>query len=619
MNDSTTSGDIVPASQDDSAPVVYHFWDGNMPKAHDNVAKMFQQATILEQHHHLNVLHKLWMKEKISATEVQDLPFAGVFICHMPGSSRKVRVLHGFGVYKIDDTLPQLPMALSGDFSFDGIDPSVYCFDLDILAKVKFRVPRQSEFDEMLEFVGTSTNKSKQTLFKAKDLTKDHEYPRIVPVPPYMVYDGFTKDIDTLVLYERFLHACEDTRGDDLAPLRHALEFIRLGVVSTTAAFNNPTITHEVLQAPTTRTKASWRKDRLSKLYGTPLPPVPDSDFATPPANNNATSVTIFDPAPRQTTPTTPGDNPTVAPRPTPVSQPPSSTPAAPVPNPPQSASPSTVMGTGGHVVLTHEMFQELLNRATRDRVPPVTPSTSRSMEDDSDDDDDYDLGLSRSAFLNILGMCGLEEGMEDHLPPLWKRLGEKKIDKAEKVKIIKFAINKNVLYKSCKVPCLHSIVKMIRERNFEGDVMCDDLATAVKGLSPFCVPALSSHQVASHNLTAENIELASQTTVKDVAGNKLVCSVPTTFEGLTKHIKRFCNLVFAIFGPKSPLVLLSSALVDALEDLGTSSQAAFNFQSYASVLWILMLQARHFSSGLSEGEHTTLPVFANMLMDLDM
>ena len=101
----------------------------------------------------------------------------------------------------------------------------------------------------MVQYVGTSTNKGKQVLFKAKDLSEEHDYPELIPVPPYMVYDGFTANLDALAVYKPFLHACKDAKSVHIAPLRHALEFLRLGVISATVQFNNITLPHNILQA----------------------------------------------------------------------------------------------------------------------------------------------------------------------------------------------------------------------------------------------------------------------------------------------------------------------------------------------------------------------------------
>ena len=621
--DAVSTGDIIPNSQEDAPMRKSYFWDGNLPRPWTTIAKHFAKTPIETQLLEVTAIYDLLSKETVSLADIQNLPFTCAFIAHLPGNLRKVRVMHGLGAHlpsTLADTVPPVPMVLSGDFVPNAMEPQVYVFDLDVLHPKEYHIPTQADFDSMIEIIGQSSSRTKPTLFKAKEVANTFAYAQLVPVPPYMVYDGLTDDMDALVLYERFYHACEVDHGaTHMAPFRQALEFLRLGAVSTTANFNNPSIPWEILATPPTRAAARWRSARLEQWYSSAPTSAPVAT-TTPSSPPDATaSITIVNPVGTEApTPIrSPPPPPTEVPRETPAP----ATPANAAPPPQAQSSPTAVTSTAPApevITLTKDMFLELLNRATKEKVTTITPATSKSFED-SDSDEEDNLGLSKSTYLNILGMCGLEEGREEEIPLLWRQLAEKNIKEADKAKHIRFALTKNMIYQSCRVPCLHSIVTMIRKRAFEGDVTTDDLANTVKGLSPFCVPALTAQQIAHHNQTAENIDSATHTTVKDVAGNKLTCTVPKSFEGLLKHLKRFCNLVFAIFGDKCPLVLLTTDLINTLDAYTETNQENFSYQSLVTVMWILMLQARHFSSGLSVGEPLTIPAFANMIMDLNM
>ena len=619
--DAVSTGDIIPTSQEDSSERKFYFWDGNMPRPWTPIAKHFATTSIETQHLQVTAIFDLMNKDTFSILDLQNLPFTCAFIAHLPGNLRKVRVMHGLGANQVSslaDTVAPTPMVLSGDFVPGALDPQVYVFDGDIVQPKEYHIPTQADFDSMIEIIGQAPPRTKPTLFKAKEVHNTFAYTQLVPVPPYMVYDGLTDDMDALILYERFLNACEVNRSaPHIAPFRQALEFLRLGAVSTTANFNNPSIPWEVLATPPSRSAARWRSNRLEMWYATTSTSAPEDTEQPASPNGTDASIAILEPVDEEeATPLrTPSTEPATEPEQTetaPSAQvpPPQAHPAPTAPAP--SAPPKEV------ITLTKDMFLELLNRATKEKVTTITPATSKSF-DDSDSEEEDNLGLSKSTYLNILGMCGLEDGQEDSIPLLWRQLAEKNIKEADKAKHIRFALTKNMKYKSCRVPCLHSIVTMVRKRTFEGDVTTDDLANTVKGLSPFCVPALTAQQIALHNQMGENIDSATHTTVKDVASNKLTCTVPKTFEGLLKHLKRFCNLVFAIFGEKCPLMLMTVDLIDTLDAYTETNQENFSFQSLVTVLWILMLQARHFSSGLSVGESVTIPAFANMIMDLGM
>ena len=58
----------------------------------------------------------------------------------------------------------------------------------------------------------------------------------------------------------------------------------------------------------------------------------------------------------------------------------------------------------------------------------------ARSIKTGSaEEDSSSTLGLSRSAYERLLGMCGLVQGEDNLLPPLWKQLSEKLVTSTDK------------------------------------------------------------------------------------------------------------------------------------------------------------------------------------------
>jgi hypothetical protein len=111
-----------------------------------------------------------------------------------------------------------------------------------------------------------------------------------------------------------------------------------------------------------------------------------------------------------------------------------------------------------------------------------------------------------------------------------------------------------------------------------------------------------------------EALEAASSTTVKDHSTLKLVASAPTTFDGLVKRIKRFGNLLFAIFGDTSALFMQIEDMILALDTYGEHARTTMTHQTIASILWITHLQARHYSAGAMKGEKALKAEFTTMM-----
>ena len=646
-NDSTAQEDNIISTQESGDPPFQNesstsaesfiFWDGNIGPPAGRVAKTFQEMTIEDQQRRTEEMFKKLCDPDFHPALLNLDPTIIPVIAHMPGPGRRVRVFHGLGTPATQGTRRDencFIFALHGEQVDDVSTPRAYQLPPEILDFTKFKLPAVDKFEKAMKEVKEGTVKN--TAFKAGNLRlSTPDISAVAAVPPYLVYDIFGRDIDCLILYERLKEAARDETSLCKGALNRALDFVKLGFVSTTLKDNNPMLPYDCFLAPESDEAAQWRSIRVKCLYPPPnlfasredeateIPAEPEKALSsddesikvtgveqphTPRTRNNSEDSTAS-PAPAQPTPYKPT-------RPTATFFEREEA-AAGVPPPVQHTQPApplaqpTVPPQNPQVItLTEDMFRRLWEAAGKSATATTLPKVAEPELDAT-------FGLPRSAFDTLLGMCGLARGLEGEIPTLWKKLGEKKLETSDKYRIIKFALQSEIKHKTCKVPGLHAVVKMICKRDFEGEVSISSLACAVKGLSPFALPFLTEAQVDAHNELATSIEEASSTTVKDVSGNKLKCTVPPTFETLVKQIKRFSNLLFACFGESSPMFLATEEVIDELEYYNDTAQANLNKQSFASILWILMLQARHFAAGLMHGQNGTISAFANMLVEL--
>jgi hypothetical protein len=225
----------------------------------------------------------------------------------------------------------------------------------------------------------------------------------------------------------------------------------------------------------------------------------------------------------------------------------------------------------------------------------------------------DTTLGLSESVYKKILTMCGIAAGQEDETPELWKQLSEKNLNKNDKASLIQQTLNREIKWNDSKVKPLTYLISMVIQRNFEGETSMSSLLSAAKGLTPFAFPCLSEAQVDDFNELTQAITDATTTTISDVRATKFKATSPGTFEGLLKRLKRLGNFLFAIFGEGCPLLENLEACIIDLDDYNETARTNMTRRSIASILWIVHLQARHFSAGLMAGTNALKAEFSHM------
>jgi len=146
-------------------------------------------------------------------------------------------------------------------------------------------------------------------------------------------------------------------------------------------------------------------------------------------------------------------------------------------------------------------------------------------------------------------------------------------------------------------------------------DQTTSSLNSAVKGLSPFAVPHLTESEIDDFNDHAEAIHEATSTSVADVQSNKIKAKAPKSFEELLRHLKRFANLLFAIFGEGCKMLIALLSTIEDLDNYNDTARANTSATTMAAIMWIVMQQSRHFAAGKMSGGTQFLPTFANMAM----
>ena len=95
-------------------------------------------------------------------------------------------------------------------------------------------------------------------------------------------------------------------------------------------------------------------------------------------------------------------------------------------------------------------------------------------------------------------------------------------------------------------------------------------------------------------------MEKASAVTVGDVekAKSSVQASVPDSAEDFLTLLKRYANLLFALFSGDCPLFKCVANVVDCIRDYSHAARKAMTKPSKASILWIIFLQSRQFAIG---------------------
>ena len=103
--------------------------------------------------------------------------------------------------------------------------------------------------------------------------------------------------------------------------------------------------------------------------------------------------------------------------------------------------------------------------------------------------------------------------------------------------------------------------------------------------------------------------------TVADIAKTKQKSVVPDTFDKLVKLLQKYINFLHAAFGGLCPLSLVLRKMLSALKTY--SEKQSITKTTIASILWIILLQSRHFALGQMQGKMAVIPEFKSLQDDI--
>ena len=570
---------------------VSNHWSGVFPEPQGMIANYFADATNTEQLQQIENLLSI-TDDKVPKLELGEFwKVLTPFLVAVPGGGRNVRVVYNltkadnYPLLKGSD-IDGMLLSFTGEMIPNHQYPKAMVFPPSAVKARQIRVPEGETFSKKRRDNSLIT---KKTWFSARQVDRVINIPAIIPVPAYLVYDLFNKDGCAMIIYERWM----STRGSfggkfDLVNI--ALRaFLKAQVVTPTTRETQTRLNQDIfIKSPPLITQ-DWKAYELNIL----LPQLKEA----------------------QRQPPTPSAASMAEPKPSAGNEEEQALPTQPVQanNHQQIYSDASGNQTTPHLATTpttRTYTVEDIERAAakgaveayKEFVEKQTTTQTKSKAKEPSDKVAETFGMCRSEFEKLLCMCGLAPGEEDELPTIWQQLAEDNLSKAGKKSIIKAQLRNVVHFEEEKITPFATLIKMIANRDFEEDTSVSSLRSAAKGLTPYAVPPLTDLEIDTINDKAEALELATTTTVKDHTSSTLEAKSPTTFSKLVQLLKRFCNILVALFGRGCPLYVEILALVKHLEGYGDYAKGNMNQQTMSSIVWLVHLQAREFSAGLMTG-----------------
>lgn len=135
------------------------------------------------------------------------------FLVPIPGREGICKIVYGVGAGSgitglIANDLGDNILVLHGEISPLITIPVAFKFPEEALFPQATKVPSMAQ----LQVQCKKQNKS-EFWFKHKEVEKQAFLPSLIPVPAFLVYDGFDKDIDPIVVLERWLNLQETLKG----------------------------------------------------------------------------------------------------------------------------------------------------------------------------------------------------------------------------------------------------------------------------------------------------------------------------------------------------------------------------------------------------------------------
>ena len=537
------------------------FYTGQLPAARGTVATaMAAQGPPATQRDNAEAMYQFLLDPQNDLRDLNGDDSVFTAVVSIPASG-KVKVIYGmgFGTAGIGQASPIQGKLLALYGEGGGILGPAQAIVLD--ATLRDSVRMKNLTDAEIEAVFQSGNHSVDAMVqRASNVQQESTMMKIAPIPTYMVWDGLDKDLDAAMVYER-LRDCQHPS----AMRTHALTFLRTCMVGRWRDNDEkpflPADRFFTMLPPEARIWGSSRFNRLFPALG------PTQTPATPP----------------RTVP-----------------------PAGPAP-PIQQAT----QGGQGVIQMDADTLRQFLQAAPTAGAPAaVTPDSSK---------EDGTFKVSEGEKARMKRMCGIDADAGDECFPRWFRdIFAKHQDDISKAQLIAECIDATWILEDAEVPLYPALLKTIRTRNWTAQDLGKRaaLVNAASGLSPFAMVDLTEDDIAE--MTQASTDLANATSVSildhKAARAKITAATPKDAQGFLLMLKRYTNLLFALFSAQSPLYVQMYGIVKALREYSLTARENLSHEVKTSILWIILLQSRWFAQGKMVGTNACLGEFTNMV-----
>ena len=246
-------------------PVLF---DGTLPAATGNVAQKISATNIATQRQQAEDFYNyLALQTSDHLLQINEGTTPLIALINVP-TSKEVKLLYsaGIGASPIGNTSP-----LDGKFLFlhgeggnDLGNPDTLVLPGSIRIRVDVLTMTATQFSTALTEKGA--NYSHPLLARAR-VAETSSLMQISPIPPFLVYDGFEKNLDVAEVLERVLAA--DTKGSNT--YAHLMAFLRACLSSHNINGNKPYVEHTILVAPPADARR-WGNAKFKKCFPALVP-----------------------------------------------------------------------------------------------------------------------------------------------------------------------------------------------------------------------------------------------------------------------------------------------------------------------------------------------------------
>ena len=546
----TTAGDPPNAlGTDGPEPYAPMVWDSTLPKANSVIASTYANATTpKDQYTEASKLNTMIIEQNHQTFDtLHSITSPAAMLVQVTGTCQ-LRVIFGLAKYVAnplasDMSLHGLYFAIGEDLTSPTDTPLAVHLPDDVLKTNQVQIPTDQAFEDMLgtkSAAQSNCHLDTEQWFKVSTATTRATLAKAVPIPLYLAYDACTSDIAAHVLWERCKVELEALpEGEDDAILRTIMAFCKathtkVGGASTKTVALPPQQLNQRLCEDAKR----WIKARAKSIC--------------PPLTSTPSLVSS-----------------------------------------PQQGAPLPVHQSDMTATILAQILAQVQAQAGRG-----VPDIDRESKTDDPQDLIYKKFGIRGADMDVyLTQCGLTAGQEEELPKWKSEMAAPKLSEDGKDRVAKRMLALR-FYEDHIVLPHPTIIKMIRKGRFTGESSAT--ATAVMtGLTPYMLVDLTESEVNQAREYDQTLSLATSTTPADIKKQQSKKAVlPTSFQALVDTLRRFTNLVMAIYGASCPFFTQLTKLIRNMMKMDTAAKQAMDRQTIAAVMWVVYKQTRRFTDG---------------------